>query len=142
MARLSGAPVLFLFFFHPPCVCVRMRMRTEEAARAGGETVRLIWIQALAPRGPVHCGPPTRHCNFISCRGDNECVPHQHIKPLGRRYPRGPRVCTPREHKGLQLCTCMRKHGNPLTHFSHSLSHVPTLFPPSSAAPPRLFSHW
>lgn len=122
------------------CLC-------EDEDRGGGaswkEAVRLIWIQALAPRGPVHRGPPTRHCNFISCRGDNErraASTYQTPRPPipTRPPPRTYTAHTLKEHKGSQLCTCMRKHGNPLTHFSHSLSHVPTLFPPSSA-PPWLF---
>lgn len=101
--------------------------------RARRETVRLIWIQAVAPCGPAHCGPPRPHCNFISCRGDNERrVASTHQTP-GKPIPTSQRMHAHKHYrKDLHMCMCMRKHGNPLTHFLHSLSHIPTLFPPSS----------
>lgn len=136
MPCLSGMLVLF---FPLLCVCTR----TEEAVHAGGETVRLIWIQALVPCRPAHCGPPRPHCNFISFRGDNEHrVASTHQTP-GPPIPKSLHTHAHKQ-KDSHLCMCTRKHGNPLTRSLtfRTLSHT---FPQSSHPPPplpSLFSHW
>ena len=120
-------------FFPPLCVCTRT---TEEAARAGGETVCLIWIQALVPRGPVHCGPPRCHCNFISCRGDNECrvaSAHQTPRPPVPASRRGART-RPRVTR-TQAYVCAHACVNTETH-SLTFRTLPNTFPHSSHPPP------
>lgn len=66
--------------------------------RRPGGAVCFMWIGAPAPPRP-----PTAHCNFISCRSDNQS--HQHIKALG----------DPKSH-----ARCVK-------------THIPTLFQPSGA---------
>lgn len=136
MPCLSGMLVLF---FPPLCVCTR----TEEAVRAGGETVRLIWIQALAPCRPAHCGPPRPHCNFISCCGDNE---HRVASTHQTPGPPIPTSLHTHAHKqSRKTYICARAHVNTETHslarslFTLSLtrSHsLPTLLHPSRACFP------
>ncbi len=128
----------------PPAMC--LKTRKEEAVRAGGETVHLIWIQALTPCRPAHCGPLRPHCNFISCHSDNKRrVASTHQTP-GPPIPQGRHV---RAHK-LRRKTCMcapafetRKPTHsvfalPLTH-SHTL---PTLLHLSGAFFPLVGPWW
>lgn len=109
--------------------------------RAGGETVCLIWIQALAPGGPAHCGPPRSHCNFISCHGDNERrVASTHQTP-GPPIPTSQHVHARKHCRKTYICAhaCVTTETHSLAYFLHSLSLFHT-FPQSSHPPPPLQS--
>lgn len=102
------------------------------------KTVALIWIQALAPCGPAHSGPPRPHCNFISCRCDNERRVASTLQTPEPPIPTSQRAHAHKQKKKKKTYNCanacinMEAHSLTFHTLSHTHSHtLPTLHRPS-----------